>query len=234
MGLVFGEADLFGGRPIEGVMSGDLFVKPIPKWQADTLIRSGHYSGSVAWSSNLHLGVYHGDDLVGALQFGPAMNPARGSKVVAETGPENWIELNRMWLAAEKPANCGSTAISCALRFIRKTRPEIQWVQSFADGRCGKLGGLYQASNFVYCGSHESTFYELDGEWFHKSMVGRKEVDKRGWGSGPKIARLRVGMKRAKPHKFRQYRYIYFLDQRAKKRLLLPILAYPKPAKEAA
>jgi hypothetical protein len=233
VGLIYSAPDLFGKRSVEGVESSGLLVKPIPKWQADALIRTGHYSRSVAWSSSIHLGVYaDSDELIGALQFGPAMNPASGSKVVANTKSDEW---HRMWLSDTKPKNCGSTAISCAMRFISKTFPAIKWVQSFADGRCGKLGAVYQASNFVYCGSHVTTFYELDGEWFHKSMVGRKERDKRGWGSGPKIARLRAGMDRAKPHRFTQYRYIYFVDKRCRKDLLLAVLPYPKPKRlEAA
>ncbi len=227
--IVLGVPDLFGHRPVEGCTDGEIEVRPIPKPQADEIIRRGHYSRSVAWSSSLHFGVLHGGAVIGALQYGPAMNPASGARVVADTSPEGWLELNRMWLADEKPQNCATRAISFSLRLIRRLRPQVEWIQSFADSRCGKLGAVYQAASFLYLGSHDSTFYLLDGEWFHRSMIGRKETDKRGWGSGPKIARLRGREHEAVPHTFTQYRYLRFLDPRARKRLLLPSLPYPKP-----
>lgn len=221
---------LFGGRPLDALHDSEILVRRIEKATADRLIREGHYSKSVVWSSSDHFGVFSGGASIGALQFGPAMNPASGAKVVEGTQGDNWLELNRMWLAEDKPANTATRAISFSLRLLKRDKPALKWIQSFADGRCSKLGAVYQAASFLYCGSHDSTFYELDGEWFHKSMKGRAEYDKRGWWSGPKIARFRAGEDRAVAHVFTQYRYIRFLDQRWRSRLLLPVLPYPKPA----
>jgi hypothetical protein len=227
--LLYGDPDLFGKRPVTACSDGEVLVRAIPKAQADEAIRAGHYSRSVVWSSSLHFGVFVGGAFVGALQYGPAMNPASGARVVEGAEVDEWLELNRMWLAPEKPANCATRAISYSLRLVRAARPRVEWVQSFADSRCGKAGAVYQAASFVYCGSHESTFYEIDGEWFHKSMMGRKPVDKRGWGCGPRIAYFLANAHRATPHTFTQYRYLRFLDQRARRRLLLPSMPYPKP-----
>jgi hypothetical protein len=206
-------------------------VEAIPKREADAIIRAGHYSGSVVWSSCLHLGVYAGARLIGALQFGPGMNPASGSKVVRDTPKGGWLELNRMWLDDDKPPNTATQAISQALALIRRTRPHVQWVQSFADERCGKRGGVYQAASFLYLGSHTTTFYLLDGEWFHKSLLGRAPVDKRGWGSGPKAARFAAGRDRAVPHVFEQYRYLKPLRRDVVRRLTMPVQPYPKGTK---
>lgn len=106
----------------------------------------------------------------------------------------------------EKPDNTTSRAISLALKVIRNRKPAVEWVQSFADERCRKLGGVYQACSFLYCGEHTATFYELDGEWFHKSMLSRPAVDKRGWRSGPKVAWFKQNQDRAATHTFRQFR----------------------------
>lgn len=222
---------LFGATRPEPTYSWSdgLVVKAIPKQDAERVISAGHYSGSCVWSSSVHLGIFMRDELIGALQLGPAMNPRSGAKIVQDAAPESWLELNRLWISDAKPANCASRAIAGAIKFVRRTRPYVEWIQSFADSRCGKLGAVYQAANFVYCGFHSSTFYRLDGEWFHKSLLGRAEYDKRGWWSGPKAARLRDGRERATSHIFRQYRYLYFVKQKARQRLLLPILPYPKP-----
>lgn len=228
MSLIYGHPTLFGPDEVIGAESGEIAVALITKDEADAIIRSGHYSHSVVWSSNVHLGVYADGELIGAMQFGPAMNPASGARVVAESTTESWLELNRLWLTDDKPPNTSSRAISCALRVIRHRQQKVEWVQSFADERCGKYGGVYQACSFLYCGEHTATFYEIDGEWFHKSMLSRPAVDKRGWRSGPKVAWFKQNQDRAEAHTFRQFRYVKFLDQRARSRLLLPVLPYPK------
>jgi hypothetical protein len=227
--LLLGDPNLFGEREVIGAESGEIAVSLIDKAEADSIIRAGHYSGAVVWSSNLHLGVYLDDRIIGAVQFGPAMNPASGVSIVEGASVDSWLELNRLWLANDKPPNTTSRAISCALKVVRHRRPSVEWVQSFADERCGKLGAVYQACSFTYCGSHSSTFYEIDGEWVHKSLIDRPDVDKRGWGCGPKATWAKANKHRAVPYTFNQYRYVKFLRPAARKRLLLPVLPYPKP-----
>ena len=162
--LLYGDPNLLGERPVIGAASGDV-------------IRQGHYSGTTVWSSSLHFGVFVGARLIGAMQFGPGMNPHSGGGVVEGTGPDEWLELNRLWLADDRPANTASRAISGALRVVHHARPRVLWVQSFADERCGKYGGVYQACSFLYCGSHSSAFYEIDGLWFHKSIMGNEALE---------------------------------------------------------
>lgn len=227
--LVFGRPDLLGHRDVVACEDGSIRVRLLPKSEADDIIRRGHYSGSVVWSSSFHFGVEYGGKTIGALQYGPAMNPASGGRVVRDCAPGEWLELNRMWLSDDRPENCATRAVSFSLRLLQKLRPQLTWVQSFADSRCGKLGAVYQAASFLYLGSHESTFYEIDGQWFHKSMKGRAEVDKRGWWSGPKVAFFRANEHRATPHVFTQYRYVKLLDRRVARRLLLEPQPYPKP-----
>lgn len=224
--LLAPQTQLFGPARLVGLGDDELSLAIIPKHQADAIIRAGHYSGSVCWASSFHFGVFEGDDVLGALQFGPLMNPASANSIVADSDSSTAIELNRMWLADDKPANTASRAIAWAIRIIRSQRPHVEWVQAFADERCGKFGAVYQAASFLYCGEHSTTFYELDGEWFHKSAIGRR--DKRGWGVGPKITYFNANLGRAIPHTFRQFRYVRPLTRSARRRLLLPVLPYPK------
>jgi hypothetical protein len=229
-GLLLSDPDLFGHRSVIGCGDDTVQVRVRPKEWVSQIIRKGHYSGTVSWASNEHYGVFMDDIAIGALQFGPAMNPKSGARVVQGTQPDQWLELNRMWLVDEKPRNCTSRVVSFALRLLRKRRPRIAWVQSYADSRCGKMGGIYQACSFLYCGSHETTFYELEGEFYHQSMMGRPEIDKRGWGSGPRIKRLNQNREQAVRHVFTQYRYIKPLVKWAKCNLLLSVQPYPKPS----
>jgi hypothetical protein len=198
------------------------------KSRADALIMQHHYSHSPVWASHTHFGVFVNDSLCGVLQFGPGMNPASGDRVIP--GME-WCELNRMWLSDDRPVQQLATgALALACRILRSRRPKLGWLQTFADERSG-VGAVYQAASFLYVGSHETTFYLLDGEWFHKSLLGRAETDGRGWGSGPKAARIRGRESEAIPHVFRQHRYIKCFTKQARKGLLLPVLSYPKAAR---
>lgn len=217
---------LFGEAPLRGYDDGTVRVEVIPKERAEGIIRAGHYSGSTCWASSMHFGVFVAGEIIGALQYGPLMNPASAQTIVAGSTARSCMELNRMWLRDEKPTNTTTRALAFSLRVLRSRRPDVEWVQSFADERCGKLGGVYQAASFLYCGEHIGTFYELDGEWFHKSALNR--TDRRGWGTGPKIARFNAGADRAVEHTFRQFRYIKPLTRGARRRLLLPTLPYPK------
>ena len=208
-------------------------VHAIPKAMADDFVSRRHYSGSPVWASHTHIGVRNeARSLIGVLQFGPSMNPKATSKVIEGLPPRELVELNRMVFVDGHATNLPSWAIAQALRMIRQQRPYVQVVQSFADERCRKLGGVYQAANFLFIGSHTTEFYFLDGEWFHRSLLGRAKKDNRGWGRGPKAERLAAGRERAKRYEFEQYRYVFPLTAWARRRLLPRALPYPKGTAE--
>ncbi|MFL7904690.1 hypothetical protein ACJ41P_26420 [Azospirillum argentinense] len=224
-GYIFHEQD---SRRVVGFGDAEFRVAEIPRSTAVDIIVRHHYSGRIVQNSYIHLGVFLRGELVGALQFGYAMNPASGKSVVAGTGNREYLELNRMWLSDEVPRNGESMAISYATKFIKAVYPSVQWIQSFADERCGCWGVVYQACNFVYCGFHLTNFYHLDGVWYHEMLL---TAHKKG---GTRGAFLRANLDRAARHRFRQFRYILFLKASARKRLLRKVFPYPKPGLEAA
>ncbi|MDR0806332.1 MAG: protein mom [Enterobacteriaceae bacterium] len=219
------EPIIYDGQVV-GYGSRELRVETIPCWLARVIVASKHYSKRFVNNSYLHLGVFAERDLVGVLQFGYALNPNSGQRVVTGTGNREYMELNRMWLHDCMPRNSESRAISYALKTIKLLYPSVGWVQSFADERCGRAGVVYQASNFDFIGSHFTTFYELDGEWYHE--IAKTAINR----SGERGRYLRANIDRATVHKFKQFRYIRFLNKRAKKRLntkLFKVQPYPKP-----
>lgn len=216
------------GEQVVGYGCNELYVATIDCWLARLVVSAKHYSHRFVNNSYLHLGVFAGRDrLVGVLQFGYAMNPASGRNVVAGTDNRGYMELNRMWIHDSQPRNTESRVISYALRYIRHAFPAVKWIQSFADERCGRAGVVYQAANFDYVGSHETEFYELDGEFYHRiAMTSPGRGGKRG-------DYLRENKNRAKRVKLNQFRYIRFMDKRAKTNLntrLFKIQPPPKPA----
>ena len=154
---------IMGETGPQGFGTADYFVAQIPCATAREIIRRKHYSHSVVNNSYVNLGVFLEGAIVGVLQWGYALNPARAGKVVANTTQGQYLELNRMWLSDDAPRNSESRAISYSLKYIRRACPSVAWVQSFADERCQGLGVVYQACSFLYLGSHTSPFYELDG-----------------------------------------------------------------------
>ena len=215
-GMLFGEPTTIGfGEPSFCIMEMD-------RDDANQVIVKNHYSGKFYSASYIHLGLYDNNQLRGVLQYGYAMNPQSMASVVSGTKADEYLELNRMWLDDRMPRNSETKAISYSIKFIRRKYPKIGWIQSFADERCGRLGVVYQAASFLYCGEHVATFWELDGVWYHNSLMSRD----------PKLSKsaamIQARKPECKPHEFRQFRYFKPLKSWASKRLLLPVLPYPK------
>lgn len=203
----------------------DLHVELIPCWLARLIIKEFHYSKRFVNNSYFHVGIYNKRELVGVMQWGYALNPNSGANVVFDTKNRDYMELNRLWIHDKMPKNTASRALSYSFKLMRQLHPTVQWVQSFADERCGKNGVVYQASNFDYVGSHVTKFYELDGDYYHPiCLTAKKRGGKRG-------EYLRANIDRATTHKLRQFRYIKFFNKRARKRLntnRFKLQPYPK------
>ncbi|HDP8225509.1 TPA: protein mom [Escherichia coli] len=210
---------------IVGYGCTELRVEIISCWLARSIIQDKHYSRRFVNNSYLHLGVFAGRNLVGVLQFGYALNPNSGARVVLGTGNREYMELNRMWIHDSQPRNTESRVLAYSLKLISILYPQVKWVQTFADERCGRSGVVYQAANFDYIGSHFSTFYELDGEFYHEIC---RTALVRG---GKRGEYLRANLDKATRHRYKQFRYIRFLDKRARQHLnskLFRVQAYPK------
>lgn len=219
-----GQMELFGQRRAVGFGDEAFAVKEIDRGLANAIIVKNHYSRKFYAASYIHLGVFIEGELVGVLQFGYAMNPASQASVVADTAIDEYLELNRMWLDDCAPRNSESRALSFALKIIRASYPKIKWVQSFADERCGLGGIVYQACNFRYYGEHRATFWELDGEVYHNSLMTR---DAR---LSKSAANIQANKARAVAYDLRQFRYLYFMKPRFAKKCLHTEKPYPKIA----
>lgn len=223
-GYILSDPDLLGHRDTLGFGSIEFSVQVIDREIANAIIVANHYSRKFYTATTLHLGVFLGRDLVGVLQYGYAMNPASADSVVAGTLMNEYLELNRMWLADAAPRNSESRALSFSIRLIRRLRPKVKWIQSFADERCGLFGTVYQAAGFTFHGEHVGRFWELDGEFYHDSILTNSKT-----ADTPKGRKLRANRDRLICHDLRQFRYLRFLQQRFARSCRYPVLPYPKP-----
>lgn len=221
--IVADQAALFGHRDVIGFGNSAFYVCDISRELANEMIAANHYSRRVVPSSRLHFGVILAGRLVGVLQYGVAMNPASQDSIMRGCGLYEYLELNRMWLDDAAPRNSESRAIAASIKLIRRKEPKIKFIQSFADERCRLSGRVYQAANFLYCGMHKGKFWELDGEFFHDSLM----TDSRK-AETPRARFLIENRARAVRHELRQYRYIYLMQPRYCRDLLLRVKEYPK------
>jgi len=217
------QAPLFGERDVVGYGC----VKVIERNAANDVIKNNHYSRKFYNASYIHLGVFSDGELVGVLQFGYAMNPASQNSICENTKIDEYLELNRMWLSDSMPKNSESRAISHATKFIRRKYPQIKWIMSFADERCGLFGCVYQACNFKYFGEHTSVFWELDGAVYHNSLMTRNP------NLSKSAAHLQKNKDRAVSSNYRQFRYIYFMKPRFEKLCKLSSFSFPKATSPA-
>ena len=218
------QSSLWGDAECLGFGSDDFYVKEIERSLANDLIVKNHYSKKFYNATYIHLGLFNENDIIGVLQYGYAMNPASCASVVDGTKKNEYLELNRMWIADDVGQYPESRAISYSIKYIKRKYPKIKWIQSFADERCGGFGIVYQACSFNYYGEHKSDFWELDGETFHNSIKTSIKAGKRGF----LLLNDLKNKERIKKYSLRQFRYIKFLDKREKKKCLLKEQPYLK------
>lgn len=130
----------------------DIVLKPISAQEANAAVKRWHYSGKVVNNSQIHIGVYLGGRIEGAMQFGPSLDKRKIQGLVAGTLWNEFIELNRMAFSDALPRNSESRALAIAFRLLRKYAPQLKWVISFADATQSGDGGIYRASGFVLTG----------------------------------------------------------------------------------
>lgn len=224
MTLIYDNQTTMFGTPKPLGFEGKRFtVRDMDINECKEFIIKNHYSKKVYQASTDHFGIYIENNLVGALQYGFAMNPASFNKIAKNTKQNEYKELNRMFLQDDVGENAESECISSSIKLLRAKYPKLRWIQSFADERCKLNGCVYQAANFTYYGEHKSRFWFYDNEWFHDSILtdGRQSQT-------PKGRKLRSNFDKLQPHIFRQFRYIYWMKPRFKRDCLLKEMPFPK------
>jgi len=89
---------LFGANEVIGFGDDKYYIKEIPKKESNKIIIENHYSKKTATDAHtkISLGIFLNNNIIGALQFGYAMNPQSMDKIVRHTKIDEYLELNRM------------------------------------------------------------------------------------------------------------------------------------------
>jgi hypothetical protein len=203
----------------------DIYIKEIDSKLANRLICENHYSGTVPKGVKFHLGIFIDDILYGVAQLGFGIRPQDTCNWVKGTTKDEYLELNRLWISDKLGKNAESNSISKVLKYVKEKKPELKWIISFADGMMGKVGIIYQATNFIYTGfstTSNGLWLSKEGNRMHNISLWHKhgKTDRKLLESiyGTPLYLVRGG----------QYRYFHFYDKDLIKDLIVPHLPYPK------
>ena len=228
-----------------------VYIAPITKDVAKEIIVKKHYTH--AWTACRYaLGIFYkmdesnalGEDnkLIGCLVYGFPVGARAATSISDLLTKDNVLELTRLYCDDGYGSNIESYAMGQSFKWFRENDKAIKALISYADNGQEHLGGIYQATNWVYQGLNTDIALmpnygiSLSNEpfkWIHSRTVFTK------WGSGNlEHLRREIGKqgykqfwRREEPPK---HRYIQILAQNKKekkdlmKRLKHPILPYPK------
>mgnify|MGYP003629031574 CR=1 FL=1 len=174
-----------------------------------------HYAKTVP-ITNISYSVFNKkNEWCGVICYGSGACPVLGKKYSLVSG--QFLELTRMALNGKQESTSKAMAIS--IKLLKKHKPLVRLLISFADKGQKHFGIIYQATNWFFVDESKSSgkdiFYK--GKWVH---------DRKRKHSIPKEQRLyksRAG----------KYKYIYPLTKELKDKCLKLKKPYPKNASKA-
>lgn len=213
---------------------------------AKDLIIKNHYSH--AWTMcSCAIGIFYNEidetsffendnqKLIGALIYGHPVGRSAAASICSGVKINEVYELTRLWIKDGHGKNIESYCISQSFRYLKAYRPKIKLLISYSDPGQNHLGGIYQATNWIYQGAglnimdnYSISLFKDPYKWIHSRTVSER------WGShNVEFLRKTIGKpfwRRKEPPK---HRYIYFLTdkketKKLKKQLKHPIFPYPK------
>jgi hypothetical protein len=179
----------------------------------DYALMNFHYAKKIAprASDNAYSVFNEKNEWCGVICYGMGANHSIGKPYNLNQG--QCVELIRIALNGKQEST--TKVIGISLKLLKKNNPLIKLVVSYADKGQNHNGIVYQASNWFYVGSSESsgTEYFINNEWRHAKAIksNQKKIAKKRKSSG-------------------KHKYIYPLDKK-----LIPLcksLSKPYPKKE--
>lgn len=132
------------------------------------MIQKYHYSNTLPKLNKHFLGFYLDEELVGVITLGWGTRPRHTiQKMFPSLDTSNYFEIGRMVMTDEMPRNSESQMISLCCKWIKNNCPDIKVLFTWADGIQGKVGYVYQACSFKYCGSILTDIYMKEGIKIH-------------------------------------------------------------------
>ena len=171
-----------------------------------------HYAKVVPLTS-IGFNVYNNNnEWCGCITFGGGASYKLGSSYGLVAG--QFLELTRMALNGKQEST--SKAMAIAIKLIKKKKPLVKLLFSYADKGQNHIGTIYQATNWYFINESESSGNEVfyKGKWVHD----------RGPNTLPKEQRMKLEYRK----KSGKYKYVYPLSNKLKKICKEQKKIYPK------
>jgi hypothetical protein len=141
-------------------------IAPINKITAKKIIVEKHYTH--AWTSCRYaLGVYHKVDtndmqfdsekLIGCIIYGHPVGRRAAASILDDFTEDNVLELTRLYIDDGYGSNIESYVIAQSFKWIKENDKKVKALLSYADNGQEHLGGIYQATNWIYQGLNTDT-----------------------------------------------------------------------------
>ena len=127
-----------------------------------------HYSKVMPRLTKHYLGLFSDDEFVGVVTLGWGTQPlATINKLFPGYTTKDYYEIGKLCVHDKMPRNTESQYISLLIKWL-KSNTDKKLLYTLADGIVGKIGYVYQASNFYYGGFFWTDVYiGADGEKIH-------------------------------------------------------------------
>ena len=193
-------------------------MKPILKidWAtheaAKYAVENWHYSESMPAGKLVKVGAWENGKFIGVVLFGRGANNNIGKPYKLDQTAA--CELVR--IALTKHITPVSKIAAIAMRFLKANSPGLRLIISYADPLQGHHGGIYQAGNWIYCGTSRA-----QQEVMHNGKIMHKRTANSLFGTIKGMQKSPIMWK---------HKYLMPLDNEMRKKILPLAKAYPKRA----
>jgi len=146
----------------------DLNMKELEFQITKEFIVKNHYSHTISSSIKASIGFFYNNKLVTAIVYGHPIGINVGSWLQVPEG--SYAELIRVFSVDELPKNTESYCLAKSFEFLKKNKPELKYLISYADPTQGHVGYIYQATNWYYVGKQigMDRIFKIDGKQVHR------------------------------------------------------------------
>lgn len=144
-----------------------LSVRRAERSEVQEMIKA-HYLGKWPGVVTLTIALCRDDIAVGVAVF--ALPPRETSR---RYGGHTW-ELARLWVRDEEPRNTETWFLSRCVKIVKRDRPDVKYLVSYADPSVGHIGTIYKAANWKGDGRTDEgrktprCDYECDGRRYSR------------------------------------------------------------------
>ena len=193
-------------------------MKPVLKidWatheSAKYAVENWHYSESMPAGKLVKVGAWENGKFIGVVLFGRGANNNIGKPYKLDQTAA--CELVR--IALTKHITPVSKIAAIAIRFLKANSPGLRLIISYADPLQGHHGGIYQAGNWIYCGTSQA-----QQEVMHNGKIMHKRTANSLFGTIKGMQKSPIMWK---------HKYLMPLDNGMRKKIIPLAKPYPKRA----